>query len=461
MLLAGCHNFKALPEGVSFAGPARAVSDVAFLEDHTWVDTSGERQVEQEIFDEVFALIRGARRLIVTDMFLYNDFQGPEAETTRALSGELTRHLIEARRAHPQIEVVVITDPVNTLYRGLPSAQFDALTAAGVRVVETDLNALRDSNFWYSPVWRLLFKPFGNGQGGFLPNPIGPGRVSIRTYLKLLNFKANHRKTLIVDAGDRLVGLVSSANPHDGSSAHRNAAIRFDGLAAHDLLATENAVLRFSGAAEVSAKTIVAPAPPVQPTAVTVQIVTEQKIEDAILATLASTAPGDQVDLMMFYLSDRHVIEALTAAHARGARVRLLLDPNKDAFGREKNGVPNRPVAHQLVGEGIDLRWCDSHGEQCHAKMLLVTRAEGATTLISGSANFTRRNLDDFNLETDVVVRGPAAAPVLRDAQRYFDQMWHNQPPRHYSTDYEAYRDESLWHQFLYCLMEGTGMSSF
>ena len=26
-----------------------------------------------------------------------------------------------------------------------------------------------------------------------------------------------------------------------------------------------------------------------------------------------------------------------------------ILDPNKDAFAREKSGVPNRPVAYELV----------------------------------------------------------------------------------------------------------------
>ena len=50
----------------------------------------------------------------------------------------------------------------------------------------------------------------------------------------------------------------------------------------------------------------------------------------------------------MFYLSERKIISAIKKAHSRKVKVRLLLDPNKDAFGREKNGIPNRSVAYEL-----------------------------------------------------------------------------------------------------------------
>ena len=38
----------------------------------------------------------------------------------------------------------------------------------------------------------------------------------------------------------------------------------------------------------------------------------------------------------MFYLSERKIVKGLIAAHERGVKLRILLDPNKDAFGREK-----------------------------------------------------------------------------------------------------------------------------
>src|SRR5699024_12297064 len=58
-----------------------------------------------------------------------------------------------------------------------------------------------------------------------------------------------------------------------------------------------------------------------------------------------------------------------------------IFDPDEDAFGRKKNGVPNRSVADELVGAGVDVRWCDTHGEQCHAKFLLH-QADGQASML-------------------------------------------------------------------------------
>lgn len=457
LALSGCHNLKAMPDGTSFLGDAIPSQNVAFVADTTWVDENGKRHVEQAIFDDVLRIIDEARELIVMDMFLYNDFQGVVPEQTRPLADELTGALVSKKAQHPRMEIVVITDPVNELYGGLPSPYYERLEQAGVRVVTTNLRKLRDSNAVYSFFWRLMVKPFGNSPASTLPNPIGPGRVSIRSYLELLNFKANHRKVLIADSGHTYVGFVSSANPHDGSSAHRNAAIRFTGAAVADLLETENAVLTFSGHAPVEINI-----PRVHVAADTyVQVITEGKIEDVVLAELNNADSGAEIELMMFYLSDRKVIAALKRAHERGASVRLLLDANKEAFGREKNGIPNRPVAYELNSAGVPVRWCNSMGEQCHTKMLRVQDKSGNSVLVTGSANFTRRNLDDFNLETDIVVSGNHNDDVFVAAREYFDDEWNNTAERTYSLSYERYEDSSLWKRQLYRFMEWSGISTF
>jgi phosphatidylserine/phosphatidylglycerophosphate/cardiolipin synthase-like enzyme len=447
---------RPLPDDVRYAGTPTEIREIAFLYDQTWVDSAGERHVQQEIFDEMLAMIAAAERLILIDMFLYNDFQGPIPETTRALSSELTAALIARKQRVPAIEIVVITDPVNTVYGGLPSPQLERLRQHDIRVVITDLNPLRDSSPVYSAFWRLLVRPFGNSPGGALPNPFGAGEVPLRSYLALFNFKANHRKVVIADSPDGYVGLVTSANPHDGSSAHRNAAIRFDGPAVADLLRTENAVLKFSDAALVSTDI----APNTADGGPTVQVVTEGEIERAVLRTLASARPGERVDLMMFYLSDRDVITALIAANDRGVDLRVLLDPNKDAFGLPKNGIPNRSVAWELNDARVPLRWCHTHGEQCHTKLLFHDDGEEAA-LITGSANFTRRNLNDFNLETDVVVSGSTQHEVFREAADYFDASWNNVDGRIYSVPYADYADESWIKRGLYRFMEASGFSSF
>lgn len=464
-LLGGCAALRPLPEGVSFQGGVHPVTELEFLADLTWVDDRGERHVAQRIFDRAFDMIDSARRFVLVDMFLYNPFQGAAAEETRALSGELTDRLVARKQRYPGMEIIVITDPINTVYGGMPSPQFERLAAAGIRLVSTDLTALRDSNVLYSSIWRLLIRPFGNtADGRTLPNPFGEGRVSIRSYLSLLNFKANHRKTLIADHGEHLAGLVTSANPHDGSSAHHNVAVRFTGPATSDLLRSELAVMAFSDAElPVQADRFIAQEVAVDDAlpGVRLQVLTEGKIKAALLRTIDAAASGDRLDLVMFYISDRDIISALKAASERGVRIRMLLDPNKDAFGREKNGIPNRQVARELHRTGIPVRWCDTHGEQCHSKLLAVSQADGAATVILGSANLTRRNLDDLNLETNVAVYGDGSAPFFADVRGYFGLLWRNEPGRTFSVGYDRYRDDSVSRRVLYRFMEATGISTF
>lgn len=455
-----------MPDGLTHDGSARPLADAELLVDTTYLDADGRRQSDQTIFDAVFKMIADARELIVIDMFLFNPFHGPEPERTRDLTSELTRALIDARAANGDLTVVLITDPINTVYGGLEAEHLQRLRRVGVEVVMTRLTALRDSNPSYSGLWRWLARPFGNTtEGGWLPNALGDGEVTLRSYLALLNFKANHRKTLVADDGrGGLRALVTSANPHTDSSAHSNIALRFAGPAATDLMRTEQAVLQFSSDdVRIPDRWLrVGPRETGKPPDATIRIVTENAIESAILDALQVAGADDRVRLAMFYLSDREVIEALKAARERGADVRALLDPNRDAFGREKNGVPARPVAAELVNAGIDVRWCDTHGEQCHFKALLVeTAGNGRFLSVLGSANFTRRNLDDFNLETDVTLSLPADHALAISMTTWFDGLWENRNGRHFSVPYADFADERPKLRWTYRLMEATGWSSF
>jgi len=196
-------------------------------------------------------------------------------------------------------------------------------------------------------------------------------------------------------------------------------------------------------------------------TEATVQILSERKIKDLLITALNQAGAGDKLALIMFYLSDRDIICALKKAYSRGAAIRVLLDPNKDAFGREKNGIPNRQVAFELFKLGIAVRWSNTHGEQSHAKMLLVEYKQGQSMVILGSANFTRRNLDNLNLETDIAIRGPATIPLFVDVRTYFDLQWNNMDGKKFSVDYIDYSDKSIHRRILYRWMETTGMSTF
>jgi phosphatidylserine/phosphatidylglycerophosphate/cardiolipin synthase-like enzyme len=457
------HRYKPMPAGLSLKGDLHAVHGLKLLVDDTWESDEGEgsqRLSRQHIFDEFFRLIGQAEKMIVVDMFLFNDFQGAGSESYRALSGELIDALLIQRDKHLDMPIVVITDPINTLYGGLHNKPLARLKNANITVITTPLPTLRDSNPSWSGLWRVCCQWLSNNANkGWLPNPMGPGKVTLRSYLTLLNFKANHRKTLLVDEGAHWTALVTSANAHDGSSAHSNIGLRFQGNAVNDLLASELAVAKLAHTALPTLPTL--PTQPANPAADThLQMLTEGAIRDALLTTLEHSQTEDQVDISVFYLSHRPLVNALLAAHHRGVQLRVLLDPNKDAFGREKNGIPNRQVAHELHKAGIPVRWCNTQGEQCHTKMLL-RRNTNSAELILGSANYTRRNLDNLNLESNVRLTAAPDQAIMQQAADTFERRWENRFHEKHSTDYEVYADDSQWKYWLYRGMEFTGWSSF
>ena len=163
----------------------------------------------------------------------------------------------------------------------------------------------------------------------------------------------------------------------------------------------------------------------------------------------------------MFYIADRDVIAALKRADKRGVIIRMILDPNKDAFGRKKNGAPNRQVAHELIENSngnTQIRWCDTHGEQCHSKLMLIRNGD-MSVAIQGSANYTKRNLGGYNLETNMVLTGPTNEKIFADISDYFENQWRNEEDKLYSVSYKAYQDTSLYKTIMYRLKEYTGFS--
>jgi phosphatidylserine/phosphatidylglycerophosphate/cardiolipin synthase-like enzyme len=473
------HSNKPLPEGLHTQSAWYTVADrdLTFITDVTAADAYGRPVVRQGIFDEVLRVVRSARQFIVLDYFLFNDQHGSlpaGGPAARALSGELRDALIEQRQKYPQLRVLFITDPINETYSNIPSRDLILLRAAGVDVTVTDLDRLRDSNPAYSGLWRLLFAWWGgSGRGpGWLPNPLDEddAPVSFSAWARLANFKANHRKVVIADDGHGgLVGVVASANPHDASSANSNVAIRVAGPALEPLLRSELAVARFSGwhgSLDMPAAAADAADPdPVTGHPLRVKVLTEGAIRTELLERLDAAGPGDHVDIAMFYIADRTIIEALLQASGRGAAVRLILDPNKDAFGHEKSGIPNRPAASELVSASdgaIRVRWYRTHGEQFHTKLVLIYGPDSVWMTL-GSANLTRRNIGDYNLEANVAIEAARGSPIATQALEYFDSLWSNRAGLgiEYTTEFASYSDPAQTRYWLYRLMEGSGLSTF
>ncbi|HEX5381762.1 MAG TPA: phospholipase, partial [Acinetobacter sp.] len=219
------HTLKPLPEGLNYTGKLRH-AQVKFLADQTYLTRDGKQQQQQVIFNEMLKMIDEAQTTIVLDMFLFNKEVGESKLQQQALTQQLTDALISKRRQYPQVEIKFITDPINSVYGGVAPEHYRQLRQAGIDVIETDLRPLRASNPTWSGFWYLCCQNAGNNpEKGWLPNPFGKEPITLRSYFNLFNFKANHRKTLVVDTVQGWKTLVTSMNPHDGSSRHSNIAL--------------------------------------------------------------------------------------------------------------------------------------------------------------------------------------------------------------------------------------------
>ncbi|KUO53447.1 MAG: phospholipase [Desulfitibacter sp. BRH_c19] len=452
---------KASPEGVSFEGELRR-GQVEFLFDLTY-QRDGDTVMEQVIFERILAMIDDSEDFIILDMFLFND----EYERTvkyPAVSGYLADSLIRKKQQDPTIEIIVITDRINTFYGSYSPEHLIHLEQEGIQLVYTDMTIMRDSNPSYSGLWRTMIQWFGTSENGWLPNPFSPDSpvVTIRSYLELMNFKANHRKVVITEKE----ALVTSENPHDASAYHSNIAFVVKGEVVNDLIETERAVADISGAntdlfEALSIKDAALEQLP-DDSGYSVQVLTEGKIKQHLLKDIRETEATNKINIGAFYLSDRDVVKELIKASERKVEIKIILDANKDAFGREKNGIPNRPVAHELkknTNNAIKIKWYNTNGEQYHTKLVMIEK-NTETILLGGSANLTKRNIADFNLETNIKVIGSPDSEIMQQASNYFQRLWSNEDGI-YTLDYNVYEDDSIFNQFLYRFQEWSGISTF
>ena len=485
------------PDGFNVRSPPRRIPEdqIRLRIDSTAYDARrGARVFVAHIFDEVLDMIRTAERAVYVDFFLWNTWTGAVPERHRNLSGELAEALIRKKTESPGIPILVFTDPINRVYGRDENAFFEAMRAAGICVVFTGLDRLPDSNRLYAAPARMYGTALLRMPGlrrwlrrRTLPHPLeSKGRaVSPAQYGRLLFFKANHRKLAITEGPGGWRLLVTSFNPADGSSGHSNLGLVLDGPLARDALSAELDSVAWSAR---DPGHVLEPAPgacaqvmdalrnrlqePPEPEPVAgawAEWVTEGRIAETAEAMLDRCGPGDHVRLAMFYLSDRPLIAALERAAARGAEVRIILDANRDAFGRTKNGIPNRPVAATLLdraartGGRIHIRWADTHGEQFHPKALSVTHPGGGRAeLLCGSANWTRRNLRNLNMEANVYLRD--APGISAEYAEWFDRCWENADGLGRTLPYEAFAVsgvERLWKSVLGALLESTGLGTF
>jgi cardiolipin synthase len=182
---------KPLPDGVSFQGQLHNISNdsISFLGDITY-QQNNKSYVNQTLFETIFRQISEAKEFIVVDMFLFTNEYYNNSDLI-PLANLLTQQLVLA------------TDHFNTLYGSQKPDHIMVLENASIPLIYTNVNKLRNSNPLYSSIWDVLLRVFGipNYDANMVSNIITsePKHMGVRSFFKLLNFKANHRKVLLTE----------------------------------------------------------------------------------------------------------------------------------------------------------------------------------------------------------------------------------------------------------------------
>jgi PLD-like domain len=406
------NSAKPLPPGTHIVSQTSRLSD-------SDVDFLHGLPQRQDMLSREMSAIDHAEQLIVLD-------RSP-------LPRELAEHLLARKRARPNLKIVLVTDPANEAFGGTPSQYLAALEQSGIIVARVRLERLRDSNPLYSGLWRLLL--------GWWSEPFDEtaGQVTLASWSRMRNSKADQRQLAVADDGSG--GWTAIVGP-----ASAPAALILRGSLARAMIGTELQIAAWS-----TDDDRLPPAPPMDLRGVgsiDARFLTEGAIESALLDAIAASGRDDQICIAVENLSDRRLIAASLAAAARGAHLQVLLGRNR---------MPNQPAAGELLRDGggrIEVRWYPI-GQGASSPKLLAVRHRNDLWVNFGSANFTRRNLGDLNLESSVELRMPARSAPARAMYEYFANIWSGADRE---TDAAEGSGAAYWR---YRFAEATGLSSF
>jgi hypothetical protein len=403
------NSAKPLPPGMHTVSQAARLSE-------SEVDFLGASPPQGAAAEVEWSAIDHAEQLIVID-------RSP-------VSQELAEHLLFRKHGRPNLKVVVVTDPANEAFGGTPASYLTTLEQAGIIVTRVRLDRLRDSDPLYSGLWRLLF--------GWWSDPFDePPRATLQTWARMRNHKADRRQLVVADDGSG--GWVAALAPA-GSAVQ----LVLRGPPARAMIASELQIAAWS-----TDDDRLPPRPPTEARGVgsiDARFLTEGGIATALLDAVAAAGGGDAIDIAVDDFGERRLVDAVLAAAARGAHVRVLL---------AQNPMPNSSVADELLRGGagrIEVRWRPADPRTL---ALLTVRHGNDLWLSLGSANFTRRHLGDLDLAAAVELRMPQRAAAARNAALHFARIWSG------SAVLPDMADASQTHYWRYRLAEATGLSGF
>jgi hypothetical protein len=475
------HTNRRLPPGLHISGSWETLplNEVRFLRDLSAADASGAPLSERQIDAELQRMILRAHEIVVLDAGLFGDLPaaGPRAARLRVaptIAMQITDALLRARQEQPSLQVLMLLDPAS-IELSVGSAPLDRLRAAGIDVVPVVTGRLRAPDAAFVALWQLCCGWWNHGAGvGSWPNPIGvgPPGVAMGLWGRTAPYQRSHRQLIVADDGNgNLEGMIFSRALNAEAALHSATALKIAGTAVAATLESEFAVAQFSGwsgggAMQSRAQRLIerqhqglASTPSAQ--IARARVVSESTIGEQLVSLIDSTNRHDSIDVAALYLCQRELVRAVMDAARRGVAVRLLLDPDKDGYGYDRSGLPNRVVASELVAGSdgaVRVRWYRTHGEQFSAGFVLI-RSARRTLLAVGTADLSRRDLDDFNLAAHFLVEVPPDFGPAVDALAWFDMLWFNRASGgiEYTTDADVYADASQLRYWQYRLLEATG----
>ena len=412
LLLVFWNSAKPLPRGTHFASQTSRLSE-------SDVDLLYESPEHPNVEAQDLQVIDRAEQLLVLD-------RSP-------ISSDIAQHLLARKRLRPTLKVVLITDPASAAFGGTSPQTFMKLEQAGVIVARVRLDQLRDSNPLYSGLWRMTFAWWSN------PFDEAPKKATLAAWARMQNFKADRRQLVVADDG---------AGDWTASIAFTEAAAR---LVLQGSLARAMIVSELQIAAWSTDDDRLPAGPPMSGRglgSIDARFLTEGAIQNALLDAIAGAGSGDLICLEVENLSERRLIAGLLRAAAHGAHLQVLL---------ARKQMPNQPLAGELVRDGaghIELRWYSSEMDKPHLNFFSVQHRDDMWLNLS-SANFTRRDLDDLNLEAGVELRMPVNAKPARIAARHFAQNWSR------ASVEPEFADDSIVSYWQYRLLEATGLTNF
>jgi phosphatidylserine/phosphatidylglycerophosphate/cardiolipin synthase-like enzyme len=201
----------------------------------------------------------------------------------------------------------------------------------------------------------------------------------------------DHVKLLIVDGELAIVGGINwgmrSPQNHDFDVAARGPVV-------------DNLERVFKQDLAIAGNSVVIPGPAADRR---VQVLVTRPGDGIHAAALAAIAAARlSIDIEMFVLSDRVVLNALVAAAQSGVHVRVLLDPTQPQ---------NVDAMATLKPAGVDVRFYEQAGDELlHAKLGIFD----ARTVLFGSCNWSRSGFTR-NHELDLLIRDETLTRTFLD----------------------------------------------